>query len=87
MTQKKMFNPDFKDLPNAFLTTTGKGRKVFRINLNSDEILARLEEGKKRMAIDIPTNNGSIRFKNGSHKGKRWTAFSYYAWAVEEVKK
>ena len=84
-TQKKCFEPDFKDLPRAFLTTTKKGKQVYRIYLNLDEILARLEEGKKRMALDIPTRNGYINVMQGKGKtGKPYKSFSYYGWAMEE---
>ena len=83
MTQKKMFEPG-KDMPNAFLTTTKKGKQVYRMYLNIDEILARLEEGKTMMAIDIPTNKGMINFRNGSKNGKSWRSLAYYAWAVEK---
>jgi len=85
MTQKKMFEPG-KDMPNAFLTTTKKGKQVFRMYLNIDEILARLEEGKTMMAIDIPARNGQIHTRVGTKNGRSWKSLAYYAWAIEKKK-
>lgn len=81
---RQMFNPKPQDMPRAFLTTTRNGKDVFRINLNIDEILARLEEGKTRISIDIPARAGSIRMQSGTTNGKKWTALSYYAWAMNK---
>jgi len=85
---KKMFNPEWKDLPRGFLTTTRKGKQVYRIKLNEDEIIARLEEGKNKIALDILTNrNGEIAIQKGFKNGRPWRAVSFYAWAREEGKK
>ena len=83
MQQKKMFEPG-KDWPNAFLTTTKKGKEVFRVYLNVDEILSQLEKGNTFMAIDIPAKNGNIQMRNGSKNGRNWRSFSFYAWAMQK---
>jgi len=82
---KKMFEPG-RDMPNAFLTTTKKGKQVYRMYLNTDEIIARLEEGKTMMAIDIPSKLGNINIRSGSKNGRQWKSLAYYAWAVERKK-
>lgn len=80
-----MFSPDWKDLPSAFKRVTQKGKKVFRINLNVDEILARLEEGKNLIAIDVICDKyGNISTRKGVSKGRSWEAFNYYAWAMKK---
>jgi hypothetical protein len=85
MQGKTMFNPG-KFLPNAYLTRTKAGKEVFRINLNVDEILARLEEGKTHMAIDIPTSSGYPRMSSGTNGKGGWKAIQFYAWAMEKKK-
>jgi hypothetical protein len=82
-----MFNPDWKDLPNAFLVTTRKGKHVFRIRLNTPEILSQLEAGRTHLAIDIPANQrGEITFRSGKSKNTQrpYKGFPFYAWAMEE---
>ena len=79
---KKQFEPG-KDRPRAFVTRTKKGKNVFRIYLNMDEILSNLEAGKTKMAYDIPVNDkGFIPFKFGNKGGRSWKSFDYYAWAI-----
>ena len=86
MEGKTMFYAGGKFLPNAYLIRTKKGKEVFRISINVDEVLARLEEGKTSMAIDIPTKNGFPRMSSGNNGRGPWKAIQYYAWAVEKKK-
>ena len=84
MSTKKQFEPDFRDLPSAFLTVTKKGKSVYRIRLNTSEILDALERGNTVLSLDIPCDaNGTIRTRTGKTKlGKTYKAFSFYGWAV-----
>lgn len=85
---KKLFDPDWRDLPNAFLTTTKKGKQVYRMQINVDEILSRLEEGKSHICIDVITNKqGYPQIRQGSKNGKSWRSFPYYGWAQKKEKK
>ena len=82
--KNRMFNPG-KFLPHAYLVRTQKGKDVYRIRMNIDEILSRLEENKKHMCIDIPAKNGVIQYASGNNNGsKPWKAITFYAWAVED---
>ena len=82
---QKQFNPNPKAMPLAFKTTKKNGKQVFRIWLNVDEVLARLEENKKKIALDIPLNKaGQIQLVTGNGKGGQWTALPFYAWAMED---
>jgi len=70
-------------MPRAFLTTTKKNKDVFRINIERDKFLTWLEEGKTRMAIDIPAPGGNISVHKGFKNGKPWKGITYYEWAVQ----
>ena len=84
---KKMFQPG-KLLPHAYLTKTRKGRFVFRIGLNTDEILGRLEEGRNRIFIDIRANkNQETAYAIGNNGKGQWKAVQYYAWALPREEK
>jgi hypothetical protein len=74
---------------HAFRRTTKKGKPIYRIMINVDEILANLESNKTLMAIDIPCNpDGSIS-KTKGHKagGASWEGIEYYTWAIEKTEK
>ena len=74
-------------LPRAFLTTTKKGKDVFRIHIERDKFLTSLEEGKTMMAIDIPAPKGNISISTGFKNGKQWKGITYYDWAVKPQEK
>lgn len=81
--RKAQFNPDFRDLPHAFFTTTKKGKHVYRMRLNEDEILTQLEQGNTQISIDIPCDaNGVIKTRTGRTGAKAWKSFGFYGWAV-----
>lgn len=74
-------------ISNAFKTTTKSGHNVYRIYVNTNEILGYLEEGRKRICIDILTNSktGQPRYASGVAKtGRPWQALQYSTWAVPE---
>lgn len=80
-------------IKNAFQTTTKKGRNVFRINVDNNEILSHMEQGHTHIAIDIITGQGGLtKIFNGTSKktGRPYKALMYYVWATkpkEEQKK
>lgn len=81
---KPQFNPDWRNLPIAYKTKTRKGKHVFRIRLNTDELLSRFEEGKTVIAIDIPVKYGKIPVIKG--RKKAWEGLNFYCWAMEKEK-
>ena len=88
MSTKKQFDPNFRDLPSAFLTETKKGKKVYRIRLSTAEILDCMEKGNTQLSIDlICDRNGALKPRTGTFKGKTWSAINFYGWAVPEPKK
>lgn len=68
----------------AFKRVTRKGKVVYRITLDNQQILDNLEQGKTVMAIDIPANNsGGISITKATNKaGKAWEGIAYYSWAM-----
>jgi len=72
-------------ISNAFQTFTKKGRSVFRINLDNNEILSHLEQGDTHIAIDIITGHGGLTkiFSGTSKKGRPYKALMYYTWAMK----
>ena len=76
-------------ISNAFQRKTRNGKNVFRINLDNNEILSYLENGKTTIAIDIITNQGGLtKIISGTSKknGKPYKALMYYTWAMEPRK-
>lgn len=72
-------------ISNAFETITKKGHKVFRIEVDTNEILSFLEQGKTKIRYDIMTKNGIIQARTGVGKnGKPYRALHYYTWAMSK---
>ena len=75
-------------IKNAFGRTTHKGHKVFRIVVDTQEILNNLEQGKTLIAIDILTRGGMVKHISGTGKnGKPYEALQYYTWATQKEDK
>lgn len=69
-------------ISNAFEKTTQKGKKVFRINIDNNEILSHLEQGNTHIAIDILTEKGQPKTFSGRSKFGNYRALMYYIWAT-----
>ena len=69
---------------NAFQTTTKNGNRVFRVAIDTNEILSHLEQGKTMIRYDIMCDKGGNPIvANGRTKaGKPWRALMYYVWAL-----
>ena len=61
----------------AFKRITKKGCPVYRINVNTTELLSYLEEGKTEVRIDVIPKE-----IHGCSKGRKWDAVRYYTWAT-----
>jgi len=73
-------------ISNAFKKTTKKGHTVYRIMLDTSEILNMLEQNKPVIGIDIMTANGLVKTISGkSKKGYSWEALTYYIWSKEKT--
>lgn len=69
-------------ISNAFKRTTKKGHVVYRIMVDTNEILSNLEQNKTVIGVDIMTNNGLVKTISGkSKKGYSWEALTYYVWS------
>lgn len=70
---------------NAYARLTRTGHKVYRIKVDTNEILSYLEHGKTIIGIDIVTSKGSPKIVVGRAKnsGKPYEAIQYYTWAIE----
>ena len=69
-------------ISNAFETVTKKGATIYRIKIDTNEVLSYLEQGKTTIAIDIISRFGLVR--SGKTKaGKPYKALHYYTWARE----
>jgi hypothetical protein len=70
-------------ISNAYLKTTKKGSKVYRIMVDTDTILSHLEQGESIIGIDITTNHGLVKTIRGKNRntGALWEALQYYIWA------
>jgi hypothetical protein len=71
---------------NAFQVDTKKGNKVFRVTIDTNEILSNLEQGKTIIRYDIMCDKyGNPIVARGTAKtGKPWRALMYYTWAQEK---
>jgi hypothetical protein len=69
-------------ISNAFAKTTAKGHKVYRIMVDTNEILSYLEQGRKLIGIDIMTNAGLVKIIKGTKGTKAWEALQYYVWGT-----
>ena len=72
------YNPYNK---NAYKRQTRTGNRVFRIYVDTNEILSHLEQGKCLIAYDIQTVGGMIKTITGSKNGQQWEAIQYQVWA------
>jgi len=70
-------------ISNAFETTTKAGKKVFRLMIDTGEVLNHLEQGRTIIAYDILTNGGTIKTISGNKNGKSWKALQYYSWGLK----
>ena len=86
---KKMFEPNWRDLPNGWLTTTRKGKRVYRFRLNEDELIAKLEAGQVNICIDVLADNkGEPIIRTSYDKQKRVVKrMPFYAWALPKKEK
>ena len=70
----------------AFQTTTKKGHKVYRITLDTNEILSFLENNKTQIRYDIICDKyGNPQVARGVSKGKPWQSIMFYSWATEKT--
>ena len=72
-------------IASAYKTTTRKGSQVFRIKIDTNEILSHLEQGNSNIALDILTNKktGLPYLHFGKSKFGNYSALSYYTWATK----
>jgi len=68
---------------NAFETTTKTGKKVFRLTVDTAEVLDHLENGRTIIAFDIMTNGGTVKTISGNKNGRSWRALQYYCWGLK----
>jgi hypothetical protein len=71
---------------NAFQTTTKKGNTVFRVTIDTNEILSNLEQNKTVIRYDIMCDKygNPIIAKGQTKNGRQWKALMYYSWAQEK---
>lgn len=75
-------------ISNAFETHTKKGATIFRIYIDTNEVLSYLEQGKTKIAMDIMTSGGFVKIGKGvGRNGKPYRALHYYTWAMEPTDK